>query len=70
MTDGGRIGALGRIGAATDSACAARSVLARPPRELSDAATDDRAHMSTAAIGRQALAAYASVVAGRCEARA
>jgi glycosyltransferase involved in cell wall biosynthesis len=71
MTDGGRLGALWRPGDAADFARAARAVLARPHRALSDAAiAHHRDHLSSAAIGRRALAAYASVVARRSGGRA
>lgn len=66
MTDGGRLGALWRPGDAADFARAARAVLARPHRELSDAAiAHHRDHLSAGAIGRRALEAYSAVVARR-----
>lgn len=71
MTAGGRFGGLWRPGDAEDFARVARSVVARPHRELSQAAAAHyRDHLDAAAIGRQAQAAYAAVLAGRGDADA
>ncbi|MFO7544740.1 MAG: glycosyltransferase family 4 protein [Trueperaceae bacterium] len=71
MTAGGRFGGLWRPGDAEDFARVARAVLARPHHEMSQAAAAHyRDHLSAAAIGRQALAAYSAVLAGRGDAKA
>jgi glycosyltransferase involved in cell wall biosynthesis len=65
MTDRGRLGGLWRPGDAEDFARVARAVFARPRRALSDAAiAHHRAQLSTDAIGRRALAAYAAARGG------